>query len=249
MIKVTIFNEFIHEQRDEQVREIYPQGIHTTLASFLGKEADIDTVTATLQQEEHGLSAEVLNNTDVLIWWGHLAHDDVADEIVQRVQDRVLDGMGLIILHSGHHSKVFKRLMGTSCSLLWREIGEKERLWVVNPSHPITQGLGAYIELPQTEMYGEFFDVPEPDELLFVSWFAGGEVFRSGMTWRRGRGRIFYFRPGHETFPIYKRAKVQQVLVNGVRWAAFRGNTEVWGIGDAINVKEPLEPGVGSMLS
>jgi trehalose utilization protein len=245
MIRVTIFNEFIHELRDEEVREVYPQGIHMALASFLGNELDIETVTATLRQEEHGLGADVLNNTDVLIWWGHLAHDEVTDEIAQRVQDRVLEGMGLIVLHSGHHSKVFKRLMGTSCSLLWREIGEKERLWVVNPSHPITQGLGAYVELPQTEMYGEFFDVPEPDELLFVSWFAGGEVFRSGMTWRRGRGRIFYFRPGHETFPMYHNAEIQKVLINGVRWAKFQGNREVLGIGDAINMKEPLELGAG----
>lgn len=241
MIRTTIFNEYLHELTDERVRRIYPQGIHTVLTSFLGQEEDIEARTATLQEFEHGLTAEVLQNTDVLLWWGHMAHKDVADEVVERVYNRVLEGMGLLVLHSGHHSKIFKRLMGSSCSLLWRDTGEKERMWVVDPSHPISQGLGAYIELPQTEMYGEVFDVPRPDELIFISWFAGGEVFRSGMTWRRGRGKVFYFRPGHETFPIYHNTEIQKVLTNAVRWAVFRGNEQVRGIGDAVNVSEPLE--------
>jgi trehalose utilization protein len=242
MIKVTIFNEFIHEREDEQVRRIYPDGIHTALASFLEQEATIKVTTATLHEYEHGLTLDVLRNSDVLIWWGHKAHDKVSSEVVQRIHKRVLAGMGLIVLHSGHHSKIFKRLMGTTCSLLWRELGEKERIWVVNPSHPITNGIGAYLELAQTEMYGEFFDVPQPDELIFVSWFAGGEVFRSGMTWTRGRGRIFYFRPGHETYPIYHDAAVRKVLLNAVYWAAFRGNTSARGIGEGVNVPQPLEP-------
>jgi trehalose utilization protein len=241
MIQVTIFNEYVHERTEEAVRQIYPHGIHATMASALDQEADINPRTATLQEPEHGLTADVLATTDVLLWWGHLAHDKVADEVVERVQARVLEGMGLIVLHSGHHSKIFKRLMGTSCSLLWREADEKERLWVVNASHPITQGIGPFIELPQAEMYGEIFDIPDPDELLFISWFAGGEVFRSGATWHRGRGRIFYFRPGHETYPIFHRPDIQRVLINAVRWAIFRGNAEARGIGEAINVKEPLE--------
>lgn len=242
MIRVTIFNEFIHEQEDEDVKRVYPQGIHMTLASFLSQEEDILVNTATLQQPEHGLTSKVLENTDVLVWWGHAAHEKVADEVVERVYDQVLQGMGLIVLHSGHFSKIFKRLMGTSCALLWREMAEKERLWVVDPSHPISQGLGAYFELPHTEMYGEYFDVPQPEELIFISWFAGGEVFRSGMTWHRGRGRIFYFRPGHETFPIYQDPQIQIVLVNAVRWATFKGNGEIKSIGRAINVTDPLEP-------
>lgn len=235
MINVTIWNEFIHEQEDATVGEIYPRGIHAVLAEALGAEEDILARTATLQEPQHGLPEGVLRETDVLIWWGHRAHDQVADDVVDRVQARVLQGMGLIVLHSGHYAKVFRRLMGTGCGLTWREDGEKERLWVVNPAHPIAAGLEAFIELPHTEMYGEFFDVPDPDELLFVSWFAGGEVFRSGCTWRRGRGRVFYFRPGHETFPIYHDARIQQVLKNGVRWAAFGGNTAVRGIGEAPN--------------
>jgi trehalose utilization protein len=140
--------------------------------------------------------------------------------VVDRVYKRVLDGMGLIVLHSGHYSKVFKRLMGTSCSLKWREAGEKERLWVIEPGHPIVEGLGEYIEIPHVEMYGERFDIPAPDTLVFVSWFQGGEVFRSGCCFHRGSGKIFYFRPGHETFPIYYQPEIRRVLRNAVHWAA-----------------------------
>jgi trehalose utilization protein len=197
--------------------------------------------TATLEEPEHGLTEAVLAETDVLLWWGHMAHDRVDDAIVDRVQARVLQGMGLIVLHSGHHSKIFKRLMGTGCGLSWREAGEKERLWVVNPAHPITQGLDRFIEIESAEMYGEFFDIPDPDELIFISWFEGGDVFRSGATWRRGQGRIFYFRPGHETYPIYYQPEVLQVIANGVRWATFRGNTAVTGIRNSPNMKTPLE--------
>lgn len=241
-IRVTIFNEFIHEQENEAIAAIYPNGIHGAIAGHLNKQADISARAATLDEPEHGLSPAVLAETDVLIWWGHVAHERVDDGVVDRLQERVLTGMGLIVLHSGHHSKIFKRLMGTSCSLSWRENGEKERMWVVSPNHPITQGLDRSIVIPAAETYGEFFDVPDPDELVFVSWFEGGEVFRSGATWHRGQGRIFYFRPGHETYPIYYQHEVLMVLTNAVRWAFFRGNTAVTGIGDAANIKEPPEP-------
>jgi trehalose utilization protein len=197
--------------------------------------------TATLDMPEHGLSEEVLASTDVLMWWGHAAHNEVSDEIVDRIQMRVLDGMGLIVLHSGHYSKIFKRMMGTTCGLCWREDHGRERLWVVDPSHPIARGVGQYLELPYTEMYGEHFDVADPDALVFISWFEGGEVFRSGMTWHRGKGRIFYFRPGHETYPIYHNEGILHILANGVRWARFEGNSETVGIGGCFHTEEPLE--------
>jgi trehalose utilization protein len=241
-LNVTIYNEFIHEKEDERVRRIYPAGIHEAIATHLRQQPDLVVRTATLEQPDHGLTVDVLDATDVLIWWGHAAHDEVEDTVVERVHQCVLKGMGLVVLHSGHDSKIFKRLLGTSCQLSWREAGEKERLWVVNPSHPITQGLGRFIEIPQAEMYGEFFDIPDPDELLFISWFAGGDVFRSGATWHRGQGRIFYFRPGHETYPIYYQPEVLQVITNGVRWATFRGNTAITGILEAPNLVKPLEP-------
>lgn len=240
-LRVTVWNEFVHERSNEFVRSIYPDGIHEQIAGHLRAQEGLEVRTATLDQPEHGLTAEVLDATDVLTWWGHAAHDKVRDDIVDRVQDRVLHGMGLVMLHSGHFSKIFKRLMGTSCGLTWREAAERERLWVVSPNHPITQGCGRFIEIPNAEMYGEFFDIPDPDELLFVSWFEGGEVFRSGAVWHRGRGRVFYFRPGHETYPIFHQPQVLHVLTNGVRWCAFGGNDRMVSIGQAPNQKQPFE--------
>lgn len=181
--------------------------------------------TATLDEAEHGLSQDVLASTDVLVWWGHMAHEEVQDEVVDRVQQCVLNGMGLIVLHSGHFSKIFRRLMGTSCALKWREHNDRERLWVVAPGHPIVQGIGEYIELEREEMYGEFFDIPQPETLVLVSWFSGGEVFRSGCCYTRGQGRVFYFRPGHETFPTYHNSQVQRILANAIQWAAPTGLT------------------------
>jgi trehalose utilization protein len=218
-LRVTVWNEFRHEKVHEQIRAVYPEGIHAVLAKRLRQEGHL-VQTATLDEPEHGLTEEVLANTDVLTWWGHMAHGDVDDRIVDRVQKRVLDGMGLVVLHSGHFSKIFQRLMGTSCSLIWREIGERERVWCVNPGHPVAAGLSEYFEVPHSEMYGEPFDIPEPDSLVFVSWFQGGEIFRSGAAYNRGRGKVFYFSPGHETLPIYYQAEVQQVIANAVKWVA-----------------------------
>jgi trehalose utilization protein len=221
-IRVTVWNEFRQEHSDAPVKRIYPDGIHAAIADGLRASGEaFDVRTATLDEPEHGLTEAVLAETDVLTWWGHVAHEEVADEVVDRVQRRVLEGMGLIVLHSGHFSRIFKRLMGTSCDLKWREDGRRERLWVVDPSHPIAAGLAETFVLPEEEMYGEHFDIPAPDGLVFISWFEGGEVFRSGATFSRGRGRIFYFRPGHETHPTYYDANVRTVIANAVRWAAL----------------------------
>jgi trehalose utilization protein len=219
-IRVTVWNEYRHEKQHKHIADIYPNGIHEAIAEYLREQSGLTVKTATLDEPEHGLTPDVLDNTDVLIWWGHMAHGDVQDDIVDRVYQRVLNGMGLVVLHSGHFSKIFKRLMGTSCDLKWREANEKERLWVVSPGHPIAEGIGQYIELDHEEMYGEHFDIPEPETLVFVSWFEGGEVFRSGCCYQRGAGKIFYFRPGHETHPTYYNAEVRRVIANGVRWAA-----------------------------
>lgn len=230
-----VWGENVHEQTNASVRELYPLGMHGTIAAALNQDEAIRATTATLQEPDHGLSEARLAEADVLLWWGHAAHGDVRDEIVERVQKRVWEGMGLIVLHSGHYSKIFKRLMGTPCSLKWREAGERERVWVINRSHPIAQGLGECIEIGETEMYGEPFAVPEPLETVFVSWYEGGEVFRSGLTYQRGAGRIFYFSPGHETYPIYHSEGVQQVLRNAVRWA--HNPAPAWsGITNAPNV-------------
>jgi trehalose utilization protein len=217
-INVTIWNEFLHEQKNEKVRSIYADGIHKTIGKYLENEGEYIIRYATLEEPDHGLTEEVLANTDVLIWWGHMAHDRVKDEVVERVYLRVLLGMGLIVLHSSHYSKIFKKLMGTSCSLKWRCAAEKARVWVVEPTHPIAEGLGEYFEIEQEEMYGEQFDIPAPDTLVFISWFKGGEVFRSGCCYQRGYGKVFYFQPGHETYPVYHNKNVIKVINNAVRW-------------------------------
>ncbi len=220
-LRVTVWNEGRHEKSHAEVARVYPEGLHSAIAAGLREHGIAQVRTATLDDPEHGLTDAVLAETDVLTWWGHMAHGEVKDTIVEKVYRRVLDGMGLVVLHSGHFSKIFQRLMGTVCDLKWREHEhENERLWVVAPGHQIAAGLPEYIDLEHEEMYGEHFDIPAPDELVLVSWFKGGEVFRSGCCWQRGRGRIFYFRPGHETFPTYFNPLVRKVIANGVRWAA-----------------------------
>ncbi len=236
-MNITVWNEYRHELKDEAVRKVYPKGIHQALADHLATQDGFEVRTATLDEPEHGLPQSVLDTTDVLLWWGHMAHNDVSDKVAERVQSAVQRGMGLIALHSAHFSKPLKRLLGTTCGLTWREDELHERLWVVDPTHPIAAGIDRYFEIPQTEMYGEFFDVPTPDELVFISWFAGGEVFRSGMVWKRGRGRIFYFRPGHETFPVYYQKEVLSVIVNACRYLAPRETATVTGIGSAPQAK------------
>ncbi len=240
-IKVTVWNEYRHEQRNDAVKKIYPEGMHAVIAEALTAMGDFKIRCATLDEPEHGLAEKVLDDTEVLTWWGHTAHGEVDDEIVTRVQRRVLNGMGLIVLHSGHNAKIFKRMLGTNCSLKWREVAEKERLWNLEPGHPITAGIGEYIELPNTEMYGERFDIPTPDKLIFCSWFEGGEIFRSGCCWERGHGRIFYFRPGHETYPIFYNEEVMRVIANGIRWARPRVILDAAGCPNSAPL-EKIEP-------
>lgn len=218
-IRTIVWGENVHERENQIVRDIYPQGMHGAIAAALNEDAGIEATTATLQDPEHGLPLERLKATDVLIWWGHAAHGHVTDEVASRVVEQVWSGMGLIVLHSGHFAKVFKMLMGTSGGLTWREAGERERIWLASRNHPIAAGLPDSFTLEHEEMYGEPFAVPEPLETVFISWFQGGEVFRSGITYKRGAGNVFYFRPGHETYPTYHDANVQRVLKNAVRWA------------------------------
>jgi trehalose utilization protein len=242
-IKVTVWNEYRHEKESEEIARIYPEGIHGAIAAGLSGRGDFELRVATLDEPENGIPDRILAQTDVLVWWGHKAHPDVLDDTVDRVQRRVLDGMGMVVLHSGHHSKIFKRLMGTTCNLKWREANDKERIWVVNPAHPIAEGIGDYVEIPEEEMYGEHFDIPEPDSLVFVSWFTGGEVFRSGCCFERGAGKIFYFRPGHETYPTYYNAEVLKVIANGIRWAKpVDRPLPVYGVPGPNAPLEPLPP-------
>jgi trehalose utilization protein len=221
-LRVTVWGENVHEREEEHVRAIYPEGMHAAIAGGLSAALGdrVAVRTAVLDEPEHGLPDAVLASTDVLTWWGHTAHDRVSDEVAARVHDAVLGGMGLLALHSAHYSKVFTRLMGTSCSLRWRNDGERELVWTVDPSHPIAAGVAQPIVIEAHEMYGEVFDIPPPDELVFISSFAGGEVFRGGCCYRRGAGRVFYFSPGDQDYPIYHHPDVQRVIANAALWAA-----------------------------
>ncbi|MDA8061856.1 MAG: ThuA domain-containing protein [Actinomycetota bacterium] len=225
MVRVTVWGENLHEQRDESVRRLYPEGMHNTIAAGISEHLGerVTLRTATLDQPGHGLGDDVLDETDVLTWWGHIGHAQVADEVVERVKSRVLQGMGLLVLHSGHLSKIFRSLMGTSCNLRWRSVGERELVWSVAPAHPIAEGIPPVFAIEAQEMYGEHFDIPAPDELVFISSFAGGEVFRSGCCFYRGAGRVFYFSPGDQEYPVYHHPVVRRVLANGVLWAHRTG--------------------------
>ncbi|MEV5886670.1 ThuA domain-containing protein [Streptomyces sp. NPDC052020] len=249
-VHVTVWGENRHEKLHEHVAEIYPQGMHTTIAEGIKENlGDACAIrTATLDDPEHGLTEEVLAGTDVLTWWGHMAHAEVSDEVVERVHRHVLAGMGLIVLHSGHWSKIFVKLMGTTCTLRWRNEHDRELVWTVNPTHPIAQGVPHPLVVDEDEMYGEFFDIPAPDELVFVSSFTGGEVIRSGCAFRRGHGRIFYFSPGDQDYPVYHNKDIRRVIANAVRWARTdrpeRGLPELrrYDTGDFSDSRSSAEP-------
>lgn len=220
MIRVLVWNEYEHERTEADIAKIYPQGIHQAIADFLGQEEDFSVRTATLLDEHAGITREVLAETDVLIWWGHCAHSLVPDDAVEMIREAVLAGMGFIALHSAHHSKPFRALLGTSCNLTWRESGDREVLWVIEPSHPITRDIDRFFVLEHEETYGEPFVIPTPDKLLLIGNFSGGEVFRSGCLYERGNGKIFYFQPGHEAYPTFYQPAVQSILRNAVRYVA-----------------------------
>ena len=219
-INVTIWNEYRHEKSDENVAKLYPNGLHAAIGEFLSKNDDMKITLAALDDPDQGLPDEVLNNTDVLLWWGHMNHGEVKDDLVERIRQRVyVGGMGFIALHSAHHSKPFRSIVGTTGNLLWGD-NQKEIIWNIMPSHPIAAGIPAHFELPEEELYAEPFQIPQPDAHIFEGWYEHGYVFRTGCTFLRGAGRVFYFQPGHETCPSFYDANVQRIITNGVRWAA-----------------------------
>ena len=247
-MNITVWCENYRQMREGEVKEAYPLGMGETIAAFLEKAGNKTTVVLQNEGDDGATRTdEILRSTDVLFWWGHCGHDRVEDALVDRIQKRVLEGMGLVVLHSGHYSKIFRRMLGTHCSLRWREVGEKERVWVVDRDHPIAQGVPDSFVVPHTEMYGEPFGIPPEAHVVFMSWYEGGNVFRSGVTFRRGQGRIFYFSPGHETFPIYRQPEVLKVLGNAARWAAQtlpNAKTNCWDCDPAtekVRSENPME--------
>ena len=232
MIRVTVWNENLHEREIPEIAKVYPEGIHGQIKQFLSEDKDIVVRCATLDEPGQGLSRELLEETDVLIWWAHALHEKLTDENARLVSEFVQRGMGFIGLHSAHMCKPLRLLLGTSMTLKWRD-DDSERIYVTSPSHPIAQGLPDSFELPNEEMYGEYFDIPKPDDVVFMGWFKGGCVFRSGVTFTRGYGKIFYFQPGHEAYPVYYDKNIQKVITNAVHWAkservsAVRDNVHV----------------------
>ncbi len=207
------------------IQNIYPGGIHRAIASSFDSADDIIVTTVTMDMPEYGLSDDLLANTDVLIWWAHKAHNQLPDRIAEKICNCVLKGMGFIALHSAHLSKPFRFLLGTSCTLKWR-MNDFCRIWNTCPSHPIAKNIPEMFELPKEEMFGEFFDIPKPDDVVFTSWFRGGEIFRGGCTWTRGYGKIFYFHPGHETNNSLLNPYVKQIIINSVYWAVSEKRRE-----------------------
>lgn len=244
MIRVTLWYEYVQERGEiarelysggteegylalcrhlkenaEKIREVYPDGLMNTLKAYLEQDPELSLTQTDFFMPEYGLTEELLDRTDVLVYWSHVLQDELPDEIAMRIVRHVQKGMGFVPLHSAHKSKPFMYLLGTSGCLSWRE-GDFCRVWTASPAHPIAEGIPEYFELPEEEMYGEPFDIPKPDDNIFISWFRGGEVFRSGCTWTRGYGRIFYFQPGHETSPSYHNPVVQRIIRQGIHWAA-----------------------------
>ncbi len=235
-MKVLIFNEFYHEQNHEKAKAVYPEGIHIALKKALECD-DIEIETVTLDTCAEVITEEKLAKTDVCLWWGHMMHHKVPDEVADKVVKAVHSGMGIIFLHSAHFSKPFKKLMGSPCALTWREDDDRELVWVCDPSHPIAQGIGRFIKLDHEETYGEPFSIPEPDKVVFIGHFEGGEVFRAGCCFKRGNGNIFYFQPGHETYPTYHNEDVIRVIKNAIYWAKPVYRNEI----TCPHVKKPLE--------
>ena len=226
-LRVTIWHEFRHEKQNEQIRGLYPDGMHAVMRDAIQEETQthfqrpVEITLATLDEERNGLTPDRIQHTDVMVWWGHMAHGDVSDEVVEEVCEAVRGGMGFVALHSSHYCKPFKKLLGTGGHLRWRAVGERERLWCVRPGHALVAGIDKdYIEVPNAEMYGEPFDIPDPDELVLVSWFEGGNIFRSGCVFNRGAGKIVYLRPGHEEYPVYYQPEIRRLLANAVHYAA-----------------------------
>jgi trehalose utilization protein len=209
-------------------KNVYPQDINTAIAEGLQPLKGWDVATASINETDQGLPEDVLNGASVLIWWGHERHGDVKDELVARIVKRVHDdGMGFIATHSAHYSKALKAILGTPCG--WKggyvDDGSKVELVVKAPGHPIAHGVKNF-ELPHTERYGDPFEVPTPETLIFdgIYTLPNGTTqnAQQGMVWTIGKGRVFYFQPGHEGYPIYFQEPIRQIFRNGVQWCAAK---------------------------
>lgn len=206
-------------------KTVYPYDVNTAIAEGLQPLKDWQIITASITDPDQGLSDDLLNSTSVLIWWGHQKHGDVKDELVAKIVRRVKEGgMGFIATHSAHYSKPLKALLGTNCG--WKyytDDGARVDLIVKSPKHPIAKGVKNFT-VPKTERYGDPFEVPPAETVVFdgIYTLPNGtkENAQQGMTWSVGKGRVFYFQPGHESYPIYFQEEIRHIFRNGVQWAA-----------------------------
>ncbi len=266
-LKVLVWDE----QQDAQ-KQVYPNYLGNWIAEYLNKQEGVVTRSVSLKDADQGLADENIEWADVVIWWGHQKHNQVADAPVGKIVERIKSGQcGLIALHSAHWSKVFKAAMyerfkqdvlarlpatvdkskvdfvkkkegkpevlseedkdgrhvvtvvAPNCGLGGvRADGAPGHLETKLPDHPIAKGVPAKFDVKQTEMYNELFTVPEPDAVVFFETWDKGEKFRSGCCWALGQGRVFYFRPGHETYPVFHQEETLKVVHNAVLWSGKR---------------------------
>ncbi|MFH1372026.1 MAG: ThuA domain-containing protein [Planctomycetota bacterium] len=206
-------------------KNVYPNDICGAIAEGLKELKDWDVVEARLSDPNQGLPDELLNRADVLIWWGHKKHNQVRDGLVDKIVSRVKDeGMGFISLHSSHFARPNIKLMGTPCS--WKEyLGDSNtlKITVKDPNHPIARGVEDFT-IYHDERYSEPYAVPQPLAVVFEGTYTldngGTDTSRQGLTWEIGKGRVFYFQPGHETNPVFFDPNIRRIISNAVEWAA-----------------------------
>jgi len=275
-VKVVVWDE----QQPAQ-KQAYSSFLGNSVAEHLGAQPGISVRSVNINDPGQGLAGGVLDDCQVLIWWGHVRHAEISAETGRSIVERIKDGkLSLVALHSAHWSTPFVEAMNERTRLdvvgkfhsegnerleitfvspaqrymvpkadarvtpyvSWRKFpdglakatvhlplccfpayrgdGKPSRVTLLKPDHPIAQGIPKEFEIPQTEMYDEPFHVPQPDEVILEERWAAGEWFRSGAVWKLGKGRVFYFRPGHETYPIYKQPIPLKIMTNSVRWLA-----------------------------
>lgn len=220
-MNITIFNEYHPNEHTGKAEKNYPGGIHIALKSIFESQ-EYDVVTATQEQACNGLTDEILDNTDVLLWWSKNWDNELLNSVADKVVSRIREGMGAVFLHSAKNSKPFLRLTGTTSAtapVSWKEPGESERLFVVSPAHPIAEGIPSGYVIPNEEPYCEYFDIPKPDDIVFLGGFGNGMCIRAGVTFTRGAGKIFFFQPGHDSFPVYNDKVIRRIILNAVNWA------------------------------
>lgn len=204
-------------------RSVYPDDIDGALADVLGRQAGLVVSRGRLTDLQAGLSDQVLDASDALVWWGHLRHDAVPDDRALAVVKRVREGrLGFVALYAACGSKPFRQMMSMPCEPgSWREDGRPEFVSIKAPDHPIARGIAPFT-ISKTDMFSEPFAVPEPETVVFVSSWQKGETLRSGLTWTIGKGRVAYLRTGPDNYPVLFHPSIRQAIANSVRWVSHR---------------------------